>query len=115
VQDHELAGYQRSIAAPRITDDPLTGRAFRRNVPIGWFDPDMVLGRPPTGNRDRRQAFSDEAIQICLPMKVLPWHAAATDDRVRAGPSALGRDMLDRIATDEQIGSVTAPSREIAS
>ncbi|SEG27393.1 Transposase DDE domain-containing protein [Jhaorihella thermophila] len=36
-----------------------------------WFDPDMEWVPPPSGRRGRRQHFSDDAIQICLTLKVL--------------------------------------------
>ena len=36
-----------------------------------WFDPEMVWVPPPSGNRSRRQSFSDTAIQACLTLKVL--------------------------------------------
>ena len=36
-----------------------------------WFDPQMVWIPPPTGERGRRQHFSDAAIQACLTLKVL--------------------------------------------
>jgi hypothetical protein len=36
-----------------------------------WFDPAMRWEGAPTGNRGRRQSYSDAAIQSCLTMKVL--------------------------------------------
>ena len=36
-----------------------------------WFDPEMVWTPPPTGQRGRRQQFTDAAIQTRLTLKVL--------------------------------------------
>ena len=36
-----------------------------------WFDPEMPWHAARTGKRGRQPAFSDEAIQVCLTMKVL--------------------------------------------
>ena len=36
-----------------------------------WFDPDMMWKPPASGKRGRQPSFSDEAIQMCLTMKVL--------------------------------------------
>ncbi|MFA3920573.1 transposase [Ruegeria hyattellae] len=36
-----------------------------------WFDPEMVWTPPPTGQRGRRQQFTNAAIQTRLTLKVL--------------------------------------------
>ncbi len=36
-----------------------------------WFDPKMTWDAAPTGRRGGQQAYSDEAIQACLTIKVL--------------------------------------------
>ncbi|CAM4420327.1 IS5 family transposase [Palleronia rufa] len=36
-----------------------------------WFDPEMTWEAAPTGRRGGQQAYSDEAIQACLTIKVL--------------------------------------------
>ncbi|MFT4620178.1 MAG: hypothetical protein ACI90Y_001502 [Polaromonas sp.] len=36
-----------------------------------WFDGEMTWEAVPSGRRGRQQAYSDAAIQACLPLKVL--------------------------------------------
>ena len=43
----------------------------KRGSLSNWFDPEMAWEAAPSGRRGRQQAYSDAAIQACLPLKVL--------------------------------------------
>ena len=66
LQDQELAGLQSSAQAPGLADDPLTDRAFQRNLPRGWLDPEMSWDAVPTGRRGRQRTYSDSANQTAF-------------------------------------------------
>jgi len=56
----------------RTSNRPAYNTALRERGSLTvWFDPKMTWGATPTGRRGGQEAYSDEAIQTCLTIKIL--------------------------------------------
>ncbi len=70
----------------------------RRGFLMIRFDPSMQRDAPPSGRRGRQQAYSDAAIQACLPLKALlglPLRQATGFVASLLEPSGLGWSVPD--------------------